>query len=69
MKLKKIIEVQAFDYSEQQYMLSMFPDAFWTVVDNHIKFYLPMSKFDEVDKAVKEFKRVKETYFKKGKEK
>lgn len=69
MKVKKMIEVQALDYTEQQYMLSMFPDAFWVVVDNRIKFYLPLSMFDEVNKAVNDYKAVRKTYFRERKEK
>jgi len=56
MKAKKVIELVTETYSEQQFILSRFPEAYWNVTGkNRTIFYLPVSKEDLVEKTLKEW--------------
>ena len=56
MKAKKVIEVTTETYSEQQFILARFPEAFWFVMeDNETRFYISASKEDIVEKTLNEW--------------
>jgi len=61
MKHKKVIQVIAENYEEEQYMLNKFPEAWWIAsqVRGKTTFTLPLAKEDLVHKAINEYKELK----------
>lgn len=60
MKLRRVIEVRTFTPSEQQYILTKFPESIWFQYQDEIRFYVDEEKIAEVVDAVDEFKKGKE---------
>lgn len=58
MIVKKVIEIQAQSYVEEQFLLSRFPDAIWStgIKGDFGIFYLPENKENMVKKCILEFK-------------
>ena len=54
---RKVIEIQAQTYMEEQFLLSRFPDAVWMtgVKSDFGTFYVPESKEKVVEKALLEW--------------
>jgi hypothetical protein len=58
MIVRKVIEIQAQSYLEEQFLLNRFPDAAWTtgVRGDFGTFYLSENKEKLVEKCILEFK-------------
>ena len=60
MKHKKVIEVIAENYQEEQFMLNRFPEAWWDDRSGRMVFSISEDKESEVQQAINEYKeRVK----------
>ena len=60
MKQKKVIQVIAENYQEEQFMLTRFPDAWWDDRSGLMVFSISEDKEFEVQQAINEYKeRVK----------
>ena len=55
---RKVIELQAQSYIEEQFIMSKFPDAVWTsgVRGQFATFYIPESKEKLVEKCIIDFR-------------
>lgn len=59
MKYKKIIEVTAESYEEEQYLLNKFSEEWWDNRKGKIVFYVPESKMQYVEEVFNEYKGLK----------
>ena len=60
MKHKKVIQVIAENYQEEQFMLNRFPEAWWDDRSGQMVFSISEDKEFEVQQAINEYKeRVK----------
>ena len=59
MKYKKMVEIIAESYEEEQFLLTRFPDAWWGHRDNLTSFYVPESRLVDVKNIVNEYKEMK----------
>ena len=60
MKHKKVIQVIAENYEEEQFMLNRFPEAWWDDRSGRMVFSISEDKEFEVQQAINEYKeRVK----------
>jgi hypothetical protein len=57
MMTRKMVEIQAETYLEEQYILSRFPDSVWVpgVRGAFATFYIPETKAKIIDNALKEW--------------
>lgn len=55
MKLRRVIEVRTYDYNEQQFILSRFPESLWFEIDGNYVFYIDEEKISEVVDTVDEY--------------
>lgn len=60
---KKVIQIQAESYLEEQFLLQKFPGVVWhppIAGEGFARFYLPVSKDANVKEALNEYKEWKE---------
>lgn len=58
MKYKRVFEVRAESYEEEQFMLLKFPGSIWFICEGHTKFYLPEEEKKDVLLALKEWRQI-----------
>ncbi len=56
MEARKVIEVQAENYIEEQLFMEAFPEAIWFTGVGNTRFYLPYYMKDEVKEKMREMK-------------
>lgn len=56
MKYKRVIEVTAESYDEEQFLLNRFPEAWWDDRSGIIVFYISEKKFNIVKEVINEYK-------------
>ena len=56
MEAKKVIEIQAENYIEEQILLETYPEAIWFTGDGNTRFYLPEYMEEEVNEKIEEMK-------------
>ena len=56
MKAKKVIEIQAETYIEEQLLIEEFPEAIWFTGVGNTRFYLPEYMEEEVEEKIQELK-------------
>ena len=56
MQARKVIEVEAENYIEEQILLEAFPEAIWITGVGNTKFYLDEYMEEEVNEKIKEMK-------------
>lgn len=56
MKMKSVIQIIAENYEEEQLVLQMFPDVFWTQYNGKTRFYIPTSETDRVKFLINKMK-------------
>jgi hypothetical protein len=54
MKAKKVIEIQAESYIEEQLLLESFPEAVWFTGVGNTRFYLPYYMKEDVKEKIRE---------------
>ncbi len=59
MKGKHIFEVITESYEEEQYLLNVFPDAWWDFKDDRAVFKFPIENEEAVHEAIKYFEELK----------
>ena len=59
MKHKKVIQVIAENYEEEQFMLHKFPEAWWDDRSGRMVFSISEKKENEVKEAINEYKERK----------
>lgn len=57
MKAKKVIEIQAENYIEEQLLIEAFPEAVWFTGVGNTRFYLPYSMKEDVKEKILEFRK------------
>ena len=56
MKHKKVLQVIAENYAEEQFMLNRFPEAWWDDRSGRMVFSISLEQEDQVNKAINEYK-------------
>ena len=56
MEARKVIEVQAENYIEEQILLEAFPEAIWFTGVGNTRFYLDEYMEEEVNEKIREIK-------------
>jgi hypothetical protein len=56
MEAKKVIEIQAENYIEEQLLLEEYPEAVWFTGVGNTRFYLPEYMEEEVEAKIREMK-------------
>ena len=56
MQAKKVIEIQAESYIEEQLLMDAFPEAVWFTGVGSTRFYLPYDKKDDVKQKIEEWR-------------
>ena len=56
MQAKKVIEIQAESYIEEQLLMDAFPEAVWFGGVGNTRFYLPYNRKEDVQKKIREWR-------------
>jgi len=56
MQAKKVIEIQAESYIEEQLLMDAFPEAVWFTGVGSTRFYLPYDRKDDVKQKIEEWR-------------
>jgi len=59
MKHKKVIQVIAENYEEEQYILRKFPEAWWDDRNGKMVFSIPLEQEAIVNEVISEYKELK----------
>ncbi len=57
MKAKKVIEIQAENYIEEQLLMEAFPEAIWFTGVGNTRFYLPYNMKEDVKEKIREIRK------------
>jgi hypothetical protein len=56
MEAKKVIEIQAESYIEEQLLMDAFPEAVWFTGVGSTRFYLPYNRKEDVKEKMREWR-------------
>jgi len=59
MKYERVVEIKTDSYEEEQYILSKFPDAWFSQRGDHTIFHVSVNKESEVQKVYDEYRKLK----------